>query len=154
MQTWGRGGSWGALSGGHPGRVAGSKAVIWGGSGALCNSGALGSHLKLNWHGPGCSRVHCACHLGAKNGAVVGTEQGCLGVYHPVATLMGCLGLMWARSPGFTKVVGWLGHTNCALISTFQVEGEHRPCQAISPRESSSSFLPFDKSSRADPFIN
>lgn len=29
MQAQGKGGSWGALHRGHPGRVAGSKVVIW-----------------------------------------------------------------------------------------------------------------------------
>lgn len=54
-----------------------------------------------------------------KAGVVVSADQGCPGVHHLVATLVGWLELMWARGPGLTEVAGEKG---------FQGEGDHNSC--------------------------
>lgn len=46
---------------------------------------------------------------------IVSINQGCLGMYCPVAALV---------APGLTDVVGQLGNPDYALICAFKVEGE------------------------------
>lgn len=58
----------------------------------------------------------CLCHLGVEAGAVVSADQGCPGVYHPVATWVGWLGLVLARAPRCTEVAGQLGHLYHILV--------------------------------------
>lgn len=41
-------------------------------------------------------------------------------MHHPVAALVGCLGLVGARGPRVTHAAGWLGLPDSALVSTFK----------------------------------
>lgn len=64
-------------------------------------SSALTSRLKPKW----CRlevfwNVLHLYHLGAKARTIVSANQGGAGVYHPVATLVGWLGLIWGRGQG------------------------------------------------------
>lgn len=56
----------------------------------FCTKGALTSYLRLKWCGPGALwSALCLCHLGAKAGALVRTNQGCSSENCIVATLVG-----------------------------------------------------------------
>ena len=47
-------------------------------------------------------------------------------MYYPVATLKGCLGLVWARGLGLTEVAGQLGKLCYALFCGLKVDKEER----------------------------
>lgn len=66
------------------------------------------------------------CHLAVMAGVTVSTAQGCSGGHHTGATLVGWLGLVWARGLELTEVVGQLGNLNPASLWAIKVEREHK----------------------------
>lgn len=114
----------------HPGREAGPKTCQLGGSRVLCTRDAFARQLR-----PGCSIVLCTCvsHIGTKARAMVSTNEGCLAVHHPVATLIRCLGLVWARGLGLTEATDQLGYPDCVHCFRVKQGRKHRPCQSAPP---------------------
>lgn len=143
MQEW----TWGSLGMPHtvhPGREAGPKTCQLGGSRVLCTRDALASQLR-----PGCSIVLCTCvsHIGTKARAMVSTSEGCPAVYHPVATMIRCLWLVWARGLGFTEATGQLGYpdyVHWSLLSGWnRVGSTDLVSQPLPPWDSSNSLAEF-----------
>lgn len=66
------------------------------------------------------------CHLAEMAGAVVITEQVQPDICCARATLVGWLGLLWARGLGLPEVVGQLGYLDPASILTVKVERKHK----------------------------
>ena len=58
-----------------------------------------------------------------KFGNKLNANQGCLSVYHTMATLVRSWGLVWARGPGVTEVVCQLGHQDCSPVCAFKLKG-------------------------------
>lgn len=97
----------------------------------LCSRGALASQLKLKWYQFG---VLCTCiTLAQRLGTVVSTNWGSPRVHYSVANLVGWLGLVRARGPGLTEVVGHLWSLNPVLVCTFKGERERRPPRRPAP---------------------
>lgn len=67
--------------------------------------------------------MFCLCHLDKTAGAVVWAGQACPGMHCTVATLMGWLGLVWARDSGLTEVLGQLECLDHAPVCAVRVEG-------------------------------
>lgn len=67
------------------------------------------------------------CHLGAKDGAVVSTNQGCPSVHGPLATFAGYVGLLWVKGLS-TEVAGWLECPASVLIYIINIKGECKLC--------------------------
>ena len=60
----------------------------------------------MKWFGLGLFRgALFLCHLGKVAKAVVSADQGCPGVCHSEAILVGWLGLVWARDLEITGVI-------------------------------------------------
>ena len=73
------------------------------------------------------------CHLDVKARPVVNANQGYPSMHWPVVTLVGQLGLMWARGSEYAEVAGWLGCPGCALVCALKVEGEYILCPLAPP---------------------
>lgn len=135
--------------------MAGLKQVLMGRSCSILCWGALASHLKLKWCGPSMFQgALCLCHLDVMAGAVGSNDQVYPGVYCPVSTLVGQLGLVWARGLGFTEVADQLGHW---ILLTFMISRWRESVNHVSHQppnlESSRSFSSIWQNSRAGSFI-
>lgn len=86
---------------GRPGKLSGAEVVwVW----SVLECFALVSLWQDGWSSSKCS-------------------PGCPSVCHARVTLVGWLGLVWARAPGITEMVGQLGHLNPAS-NLLRVEGK------------------------------
>lgn len=93
----------------------------------------------------------CLCHFGKMALAVVSADQKYPSIHCTMAALIGCLGMMWARSPGLTEAVGQLGCLDCGPIHIIKVKGNVNSGthQLLQFREISSSFSAIWWNSRA-----
>lgn len=115
--------------------------------------GALASHLELKWYRPGVLQAALnLCHIGKMAGAVVSADQGCPGVHYTGATLVGCLGLVWAVGLGLTEVVGLLVCPDSAPVHSGRWRRKN-VTQSLQPGENFNSSSAIWQNSRAGSFI-